>query len=171
MFAIMDLVIGILATVQSCLLVFVGTTFRSFVVGLVGLCMGAGIISSTTMTCAVVYNLCFTRFGFFWTWSGRGLFYIVVGCIVATDPATTQGLLGFITFCLCCAMGFTYVALECCACCSTSMPKTPSPLCGVSQSSGGATTSATTTTTTTQQVKTNTQNPFGNPKNELDTVC
>ena len=169
MFAVMDLVIGICATVQSCLLMFVGTNFRSFVVGLVGLCMGVGIVSSTTFTCELVYNQCLTRFGFFWTWAGRGLFYIVVGCIVATDPKIN--LLGFITFCLCCLMGFIYVTLECCACCSTGMPKTPSPLCGPQQ--GGSTTTSATTTTRSQQVKTNTptQNPFGNPKNELDTVC
>jgi hypothetical protein len=177
-FAVTDLIIGILTTVQSCLLMFVGTVFRNFIVGLGGLCMGLGILSSTTMTCPAVYNACFNRFGFFWTWSGRGIFYIVVGCIVATDPATSAGLLGFITFCLCVVMGFIYIAMECCACVSTGMPRNPQPLCNA----GGT---ATTTTRSANnagppaaggppaaQVKTANQNPFaGAPKNDLDQVC
>ena len=173
-FAVLDLTVGIMTTVQSCLLMFVGATFRNFVVGLVGLCMGVGILSSTTMTCEFVYNLCFTRFGFFWTWSGRGIFYIVVGCIVATNPEPCcAGLLGFIAFCLCTALGFTYICLECCACMSGSVPGQPSPLCGHPAPAGVGHNDNNGGQQQNQQqapVKTATQNPFGAPKND-DSVC
>ena len=168
-FAVLDLVVGILVSVQSCLLMFVTSTFRNFIVGVVGLCMGLGILSSTTMTCSSVYSLCHTRFGFYWTWAGRGLFYIVVGCIVADDPQSH--IFGFISFCLCCVLGFTYIALECCSCMSNSLPKAPSPLCGTAATAAGAN-QAQAPAPRAAAPKTNTQNPFGAPKeDDDDCVC
>ena len=67
-FAVMDFIVGVLVTVAGLILMFDGT-FRQVIVGIVGLCFGVGILSSTTMTCEAIYNLCFTKFGFYWTWS------------------------------------------------------------------------------------------------------
>jgi hypothetical protein len=167
-FAIMDFIVGVLVTISSVLLI-IQPLFRNFVVGLVGLCFGAGILSSTTMTCSSIYNLCFTRFGFYWTWSGRGIFYIVAGSIVAGDPSTN--VFGFIAFVLCCTMGFTYILLECCACCADSLPKSPTPLCGLVEPTGGQAQQRAPAPQQQQNVKTGTQNPFGAPKENDDSIC
>ena len=64
-------------------------------------------------------------------------------------------------------MGFTYILLQFCSCISDTLPSHPSPLCGLIQSTGGQ--GQQQQQQQPKPVKTNTQNPFGAPKNE--SIC
>ena len=123
-FSVMDVVVGGLVTAQGLVLVFtLGATFRMVVVGILAAALGVNVLMSSLFACESLYNS--TRF--YWSWIGRGAFFIILGCIAGDDP---NHALGFITFLTCVGLGFVYILLQFCSGCCIGLPQGPRPLCG-----------------------------------------
>ena len=158
-FSVMDVVVGGLVTAQGLVLVFTAyATFRMVVIGCLATVLGINVLVSSLMACESMYNS--TRF--YWSWLGRGIFFIILGCIAGDDP---HRVLGFVAFLVCVTLGFVYVFLQFCSGCCIGLPLGPRPLCGATfimssapppaapaGSRGGARTG---------EPKTNVKNPFG----------
>ena len=159
-FSIMDVIVGGLVTAQGLVLVFtLGATFRMVVVGILAAALGVNVLMSSLFACESLYNS--TRF--YWSWLGRGVFFVILGCIAGDDP---RHALGFVAFLTCVALGFVYILLQFCSGCCAGLPQGPRPLCGANfivatapAAAGRAPPPA--AAPRTGAPKTNVKNPFG----------
>lgn len=167
-FSIMDCVVGGLVTAQGLVLVFTAyATFRMVVIGILATIFGVNVLLSSLFVCETIYNS--TRF--YWSWLGRGIFFIILGCIAGDDY---HRAFGFVTFLVCIIMGFVYIALQFCATCCQGLPSAPTPLCGATFITTVPTNTGRKAPPRSQQTghpKFNANNPMGGPDNADECVA
>ena len=128
-FAVIDFLISCMTVARSVLMILCGdddrscatTSFRAVVVGLVGVLFGLYMVCASM---GITMKVFLRYLPFYWSWAGRGIFFIVLGCIIGGEFS-----FGLVAFIILEVMGFTYVILAFVGCCNECLPPGPIPIC------------------------------------------